>query len=150
VFNVVPFILLPIILRYQLFINEPSVNLTLVLGRFGGFVKEWAPLMLPVLYGSLGAVTAGLRSFTLAWREKLLDERVMIEATTGVALGVIAGLIIGLTLNSVGSFLSGRHFLPGIVQPVRSAGSDNLPCVSSFVRQRSFRGGGLVGFSPSS
>jgi hypothetical protein len=109
-FNIFSLIIGLIAISYQSFI---FVHPTLGLGSFGVFVKEWAPLMLPMLYGSLGALLAGLRSFTQAWREKLLDERVVIEATTGVALGCIAGLMIGLTLNSVGSFPVGAAFLAG-------------------------------------
>jgi hypothetical protein len=55
-------------------------------------LADSAPLILPVLFGALGAALAGLLSVKDAWRDKLLDETAIIQAWIGLAAGCIGGL----------------------------------------------------------
>lgn len=66
-------------------------------------ISVFSTLVLPMIFGLLGTLVATIRSIHDKVRDSLLSPRDLVLTLTGLPIGAIAGLVVGLFINPSGS-----------------------------------------------
>ena len=93
---------------------------------WGAKLSDIAPIALPALFGLLGATAAGLRMFSAALRQSMLDNRTALQIVVNLVLGVVGGTTIGLIAQTVDISAMGAGFVIGYAAPGLFSRLDDL------------------------